>query len=388
MPERDRSLHLCPLALALGLALAAAACGHAPPAGPAPEPEPPRQAVEEPPLRTDRRYVVVDVDRNELRFMDGDRVLWSAPVGTGTGFRLRRDSSSWDFVTPSGVMYVQFKELNPTWEIPDWYFIENHLPIPPASSPLRKEPGGLGAAAVYLGDEIAIHGTDKPQLLGKRVSHGCIRLSNTNALRLFHDVQVGTPVLIQGRQEVVGEMPDSASSFTRPGRGRPPTIWRSPYARTSTAGVLRRLDRDLAAADTSTAWVLSASELIERGLRDDSLALRGVLARAGQARLEARDREYGAFLADVFARGSFRAAVSLSKITAAARDRAAQAIVDATMGLYHGRLDGPGAPWPTLRVPKWRLGPLGQSGWTALQEAEARYRTAHAAGAIARAAAP
>jgi hypothetical protein len=322
------------------------------------------------------------VDRNELRFMDGDRVLWSAPVGTGTGFRLRRDSTAWDFVTPSGMMYVQFKQLNPTWEIPDWYFIENRLPVPPASSPLRREPGGLGAAGIFLGDEIAIHGTDKPQLLGKRVSHGCIRLSNVNALRLFHDVQVGTPILIQGRQEVIGEMPDSAAAFTKPHRGQPVRIWRNPYARTSTAALLRRLDRDLAATDTATGWVLSASELLERGLRDDSLALRGMLARAGQSRSENRNREFGAFLADVFARGSLRAAVSLSKIGAEARTRAAEGIVDATMGLYHGSLDGPTAPWPTRRVPKWRLGPLGQSGWTALEAAENRFRAQHG-GAVA-----
>ncbi|MDB4950240.1 MAG: uncharacterized protein JWM27_2889 [Gemmatimonadetes bacterium] len=381
MSRPDPSIRI--RSLALGLALAAGACSHAPPPSAGPEPEAPRAAVEEPPLRRDRRYVVVDVDVNELRFMDGDRVLWRAPVGTGTGFRLRKDSTSWDFVTPSGVMYVQYKELNPTWQIADWYFIENHLPIPPAGSPLRREPGGLGAAAVYLGDEIAIHGTDKPQLLGKRVSHGCIRLSNTNALRLFHDLQVGTPVLIQGRQEVVGEMPDSAAGFTRNrGHGAPPRIWRNPWARTSTAAVLRRLDRDLAAPDTSTAWVLSASELIGRGLRDDSLALRGILARAGQGRTEARNRELGAFLSDVFTRGSFRAAVSLSKIAADARDRAAQAIVDASMGLYHGRLDGPAVPWPTSRVPKWRLGPLGQSGWVALQDAETRYRATHSSAAM------
>jgi hypothetical protein len=361
---------------AAGLAFAAAACAHPAPPAPAPEPAP-QQAVEEPPLKTDWRYVVVDVDRNELRFMDGDRVLWQAPVGTGTGFRLRKDSASWDFTTPSGVMYVQYKQLNPTWEIPDWYFIENHLPIPPANSPLRKEPGGLGSAAVYLGSEIAIHGTDKPQLLGKRVSHGCIRLSNVNALRLFHDVQVGTPVLIQGTQEVVGEMPDSAAAFTRPHRGQPPRIYQNPNARLSTAALLRRLDRDLAATDSSTAWVLSASELVERGLKDDSIALRGILARAGQARMDARNRELGSFLADAFARGSLRAAVSLSKIGAEARDKAAQEIVDATMGLYHGRLDSPTAPWPTRRVPKWRLGPLGQSGWTALAEAEDRFRASH-----------
>ena len=120
--------------------------------------------------------------------------------------------------------------------------------------------------------------------------------------------------------------------------------------------------------------------LVERGLKDDSIALRGVLSRAGQGRTENRSREYGAFLADVFARGSLRAAVSLSKIGEQARVRAAQEIVDATMGLYHGRWDAPLAPWPTRRVPKWRLGPLGQSGWTALAEAEDRFRAAHVAG--------
>lgn len=356
------------------LAVSAAACATvgagAAPGEPAPEP---REAHG--PVRAEGKYVVVDVDVNELRFMDGDRVLWSAPVGTGTGFRLATDSGGWHFSTPSGSMQVQFKELNPTWVKPDWWFIENKLPVPAEDSPTRRLPGGLGAAAVYLGDEIAIHGTDKPELLGRRVSHGCIRLSNANAIRLFHAVQVGTPVIIRGSAEVLAEeMPDSAAAFTRPsGRTRP---YVNPRDRVRTADLLRRLDRDLAAQhDTANAWVLSASSLIERGLRDDSLALRGVLARAGAPEKESRRREYDLFVADAFARGSLRAAVSLSKIGAEARERAAEAIVRGTMEVFHGPLDAR-APWPTSRVPKWRLGPLGQGGWTALQEAEERYRAA------------
>jgi hypothetical protein len=364
-------------AAALILALAAAGCAVAPQGTAEPEPEaaPPVRAE---PVKRERRYVLIDVEENVLRFMDGDRVLWQAPVGTGTGFRLRDDSGEWHFSTPTGTMHVQYKEMNPVWEIPDWYFIENRLPVPPEGSPLRKQANGLGAAAVYLGDEIAIHGTDRPELLGKRVSHGCIRLSNANALRLFHDVQIGTPVMIVGQVEVLNEeMPDSAAAFTRPRRGgdrRPP--WRNPREGARTADLLRQLDRDLAAAANDTAWVLSASALMKRGLADDSLALRGLLSRAATGATESRRREFAGFLADAFSRGSFRASVSLSKIGEDERNAAAAAIVDATMRLYHGPLDAT-APWPTKRVPKWRLGPQGQSGWTALADAEARFRAEH-----------
>lgn len=374
MPHPTVRATYLPRAAAALLALAASACATAPP--PASEPAPEAMPVSTAPVQRDRRYVLIDVEENVLRFMDGDRVLWQAPVGTGTGFRLRTDSTEWHFSTPAGTMHVQYKEMDPVWEIPDWYFIENRLPIPPANSPQRKQPNGLGAAAVYLGNEIAIHGTDRPELLGQRVSHGCIRLSNANALRLFHDVQIGTPVLIVGHVEVLNEeQPDSAASFTRPRGGRRP-VWRNPRDRVATAPLLRQLDRELAAPGNDSAWVLSASALMKRGLADDSLALRGLLSRAAAGATESRRREYAGFLADAFSRGSFRASVSLSKVGEAERNAAAEAIVDATLRLYHGPLDG-SAPWPTKRVPIWRLGPLGQSGWTALAEAERRYRATY-----------
>ncbi|MBV9775300.1 MAG: L,D-transpeptidase, partial [Gemmatimonadetes bacterium] len=102
------------------------ACAPAKPPAPAPAPEmaPDPGAT----IRMDGKYVVIDLDVNQLRFMDGDRVLWSAPVGTGTGFRLQTPGQNWKFTTPQGIMHVQFKELNPVWVAPDWYFIENKLP--------------------------------------------------------------------------------------------------------------------------------------------------------------------------------------------------------------------------------------------------------------------
>jgi len=365
-----RTLALFTGALALG-----ACAGHAAPAaGPEPVAAAPVDPLR-PPVRPDKRYVVVDVEHNELRFMDGERVVWRAPVGTGTGFRLSTPGQRYQFTTPTGTRYVQFKQLNPAWIRPDWWYHENKLPVPSADSPARKEEGGLGSAAVYLGDEIAIHGTDKPELLGRRVSHGCIRLSNTNALRLFHDVQVGTPVVIEGEAQVLGEQPDSVARFTRraPTRARGPQVYRNPMDRLSTSALLTRLDRELASANDS-AWTLSASALLERGLEDDAPALRGLLARAGQAEGPVRRNEYAAFLADAFSRGALRTVVSLNRIEPAARQRAVMDIVEATMALYHGPPEHTTAPWPTRRVPVSLLGPAGQAGWRALQQAEAEYR--------------
>jgi hypothetical protein len=343
--------------------------------GPSPD-EDPRIAAppaEGPPVRRDLKYVVIDVDVNELRFMDGEQVLWRAPVGTGTGFRLTGGSGrDYQFNTPSGTMYVQYKEQNPTWFIPDWWFIENKRPIPPQGSPERRQEGGLGAAAVYLGNELAIHGTDKPELLGRRVSHGCIRLSNENAVRLFHNVQIGTPVIIVGQAPVLGEQPDSVAAYTRQARRVPARP--NPLARVATSALLTRLDRELAAPDTSHAWVNTAHTLLERGLADDAAALRGLLQRAGQGRPDVRREEYATFVADAFSRGSLRVVVSLNRIPEAARERAASAIVEATMEMWHGGLDESTTPWPTRRLPKDRLGPEGQAGWEAVAAAEAAYR--------------
>lgn len=154
------------------------------------------------PLHSAGRYVVIRLAENRLYVFDGDRVAWSAPVGTGTGFRLEGKQRSWHFATPRGVFRVQAKEKDPVWIKPDWAFVEEKKPVPPLDSPLRRQPGSLGTTAVYIGFELAMHGTDKPQLVlnsdadARRVSHGCIRLTNEDARKLYYLVEIGTPVLI------------------------------------------------------------------------------------------------------------------------------------------------------------------------------------------------
>jgi len=42
-----------------------------------------------------------------------------------------------------------------------------------------------------------IHGINQPWLIGNMVSHGCIRMHNSNVEELFTLVKVGTPVYIR-----------------------------------------------------------------------------------------------------------------------------------------------------------------------------------------------
>jgi lipoprotein-anchoring transpeptidase ErfK/SrfK len=150
----------------------------------------------DPPVAAEVRYIVISLEEHRLYLMERERVVWSTAVGTGTGTRLEGAGQRWDFSTPRGMFRVQRKERNPRWYVPDWAYIERGQRIPPEGHPSRWEDGMLGTTALFLGEGIALHGTNRPELLGQAVSHGCIRMTNEAARRLYHEVEVGTPVFI------------------------------------------------------------------------------------------------------------------------------------------------------------------------------------------------
>lgn len=150
----------------------------------------------DPPVNVEGRYVVISLDEHMLYVMEEERMIWSAIVGTGTGTRLEGAGQKWDFSTPRGMFRVQLKEKDPIWRVPDWAFVERGEPLPPLDDPRRNEPGVLGTSAIYLEEDIAVHGTNNPDNLGQPVSHGCIRMTNEAVRRLYHEVEIGTPVII------------------------------------------------------------------------------------------------------------------------------------------------------------------------------------------------
>jgi lipoprotein-anchoring transpeptidase ErfK/SrfK len=345
--------------------------------------------------------VVVDLDENRLHFMQGREVLWSAPVGTGMDLKLEAGNRKWEFTTAPGEYQVQLKEENPVWLAPDWYFIENKLPVPPQEDPRRRMPGGLGVAAVHIGRGLAIHGTDKPDLLGQRVSHGCIRLANEYAQRLYHNVQVGTKVLIISREErgelgrlIPGQVPGTGPVDARTQRIRDQAkaerlrLANELNART-TAALLERLDRELgsrnAAAGSAARWTETASVLIRRAVKDgDAAAARGLLERVDEVRNPRLRSEYATFLADLYWRASPAVTHALAEMDRRPRQAAAEVIVQTTMSLFGPGADEAIAPWPTRRIPRTVLAEEAQPGWDAIEGAEREYRQRRTSHAVTR----
>ncbi len=142
-------------------------------------------------------YIVVDTANNLLYLKQGKRTILKAIVSCGSGSVLREPSGrrEWIFETPRGEFFIQTKYENPTWIKPDWAFIEEGKPIPKKFWE-RAEPGALGDYALGFGNGYFIHGTLYTRLLGKNITHGCIRMGDQDLKTLYETVPIGTKVLI------------------------------------------------------------------------------------------------------------------------------------------------------------------------------------------------
>ena len=105
-------------------------------------------------------------------------------------------------MTPLGSSTVVRKQLDPTWFVPK--SIREEKPELPASVPPGPD-NPLGDRALYLAwPGILIHGTNKPWGVGRRVSHGCIRLYPEAIAELYRLAPVGTPVTVVDQAAVLG----------------------------------------------------------------------------------------------------------------------------------------------------------------------------------------
>lgn len=96
--------------------------------------------------------------------------------------------------TPTGQFAVIEKTIRPSWHVPE--SIREEKPYLPAVVPPGPE-NPLGSHAMRLSlPSILIHGTNKPWGVGRRVSHGCIRLYPEDIPLLFNSVPKGVRVTI------------------------------------------------------------------------------------------------------------------------------------------------------------------------------------------------
>ncbi len=142
-------------------------------------------------------YIVIDTARNRLFYRKGEQVLREAVVSTGSGVLLREPNGkrSWTFDTPRGEYAVRSKATNPMWIKPDWAFIEEGEPLPSDYGD-RVEEGTLGDYALGIGNGYFLHGTLYTRLLGRNVTHGCVRIGDEDLEYLFRNAPLGTKVYI------------------------------------------------------------------------------------------------------------------------------------------------------------------------------------------------
>jgi len=142
-------------------------------------------------------YIVVDTGENRLYVKKGDEIVRQAVVSCGSGDVLQDPTGKrkWVFDTPRGEFYVKSKITNPYWVKPDWAFIEEGEPIPKKAED-RVEAGSLGDYALGFGDGFFIHGTLYTRLLGRNVTHGCVRVGDDDLKEIFKIVPLGTKIYI------------------------------------------------------------------------------------------------------------------------------------------------------------------------------------------------
>lgn len=143
-------------------------------------------------------YLVVDTARNRLYVKRRHEILLDAVVSTGSGTVLDHPDEPerrWVFDTPRGTFAVQSKLVNPAWIKPDWAFLEEGRAIP-ADAAERVETGILGEYAFGFGNGYFIHGTLYTRLLGRNVTHGCIRLNDDDLRAVNRLTDIGTPLII------------------------------------------------------------------------------------------------------------------------------------------------------------------------------------------------
>ena len=142
-------------------------------------------------------YLIISTTENKFYLNNGSTLVREGICSTGSYIHLKANNErEWLFETPRGVYHILSKTRNPVWTKPDWAFVEEGLPIPPAGSALRYERGVLGDYALGLGNGYLLHGTLYQRLLGLPVTHGCIRLGDEDLAIIYHTLNLGAPVYI------------------------------------------------------------------------------------------------------------------------------------------------------------------------------------------------
>nr|WP_217359368.1 L,D-transpeptidase [Anabaena sp. UHCC 0204] len=128
----------------------------------------------------DGTQVVVDLSDRRAYVSRYDEVIASYPIAIG--------KKGWE--TPTGNFQIMHKEHHPIWRHP----ITGAIFEGGTDSPLGDRWIGFWSDGR---NEIGFHGTPNVDLVGAAVSHGCLRMRNSDVKMLYSQVSIGTPVLVR-----------------------------------------------------------------------------------------------------------------------------------------------------------------------------------------------
>jgi lipoprotein-anchoring transpeptidase ErfK/SrfK len=130
--------------------------------------------------RADEIHLVVLRSKRKVYVYRGDKQIESFPIAVG--------KPGWE--TPVGKFQVINLEKEPIFKS----FKTGKIIGPGPENPL-----GLRWIGIWTDEktQLGFHGTNQDELIGKAVSHGCIRMHNKDVLKLYNYVKLGTPVVVK-----------------------------------------------------------------------------------------------------------------------------------------------------------------------------------------------
>ncbi|MBE9006712.1 L,D-transpeptidase [Fortiea sp. LEGE XX443] len=127
-----------------------------------------------------KMQVVVDLSDRRTYVYKGDLVIASYPIAVG--------KKGWE--TPTGSFTVMNMQHDPIWQHP----ITGKVFPPGNDSPLGDRWIGFWTDGR---NEIGFHGTPDIHLLGTAISHGCLRMRNSDVRLLYDQIKIGTLVTVR-----------------------------------------------------------------------------------------------------------------------------------------------------------------------------------------------
>lgn len=94
-----------------------------------------------------------------------------------------------------GTRYIDGKHVNPAWSPPPEVRRDHPHMRSVYEGGAPDNPMGVRALTL-TGGEYAIHGTNRPNSVGRFASYGCFRMFNEDIVDLYERVGIGTPVIV------------------------------------------------------------------------------------------------------------------------------------------------------------------------------------------------